>query len=190
MFLLIADCSALWHAINSPYFDGSIISSIAEQFRPPPVERTAIPGPGTTIFHVYWCYHTNLFWQTMGTRWFMGNNIHTCPVSPVHVAPAWTHHSLCLFQISFSIGLLLLTELLYRCWWVNGLTQPFPPDKNFGAWMDLLLMRQLSGGHWVAINALPTAAHTIWDVIAGQLLMSSNCEVSEKLKNSYSMGWV
>ena len=86
------------------------------------------------------------------------------------------------FQISFSIGLLLLTELLYRFWWVDGFNQPFTPDKNFGAWMDLLLMGQLSGGHWVAINALPTAAHTIWGVIAGQLLISNKYEVSEKLK--------
>lgn len=85
------------------------------------------------------------------------------------------------FQISFSIGLLLLTELLYRFFWVDGFTQPFTPDKNFGAWMDLVLMGQLSGGHWVAINALPTAAHTIWGVIAGQLLISDR-ETEVKLK--------
>lgn len=96
------------------------------------------------------------------------------------------------FQISFSIGLLLLTELLYRFFWVEGFTQPFTPDKNFGAWMDLLLMGQLSGGHWVAINALPTAAHTIWGVIAGQLLISNKFEVSEKLKKLiiYGLGLV
>lgn len=94
----------------------------------------------------------------------------------------------CKFQISFSIGLLLLTELLYRFFWVDGFTQPFTPDKNFGAWMDLLLMGQLSGGHWVAINALPTAAHTIWGVIAGQLIISNNYEVSEKLKKLLMYG--
>ena len=39
--------------------------------------------------------------------------------------------------------------------------------------MDYLLMGQLSTGHWVAINALPTTAHTMWGVLAGQLIRSS-----------------
>ena len=30
---------------------------------------------------------------------------------------------------------------------------------------------ELSAGHWVAFNAIPTAAHTIWGVLAGQWLM-------------------
>ncbi len=76
-------------------------------------------------------------------------------------------------QITFTFCLLLLTELLYRFWPVPGFNQPFTPDKNFGAWMDLALMGKLSGGHWVAINALPTTAHTMWGVLAGQLLKSN-----------------
>ncbi|WP_234567295.1 acyltransferase family protein [Rhodohalobacter sp. 614A] len=91
------------------------------------------------------------------------------------------------FQISFSVGLLLLTEFLYRIWWVEGFNQPFTPDQNFGTWMDLLLMGKISGGHWVVINALPTAAHTIWGVIAGQLLIS-NRETSEKFKKLIIFG--
>lgn len=85
------------------------------------------------------------------------------------------------FQISFSLFLLLLTEFLYRIWWVDGFNHPFTPDQNFGSWMDLLLMGKLSHGHWVAINAIPTAAHTIWGVVAGQFLLS-NRETSQKLK--------
>lgn len=38
--------------------------------------------------------------------------------------------------------------------------------------MDLVLMGKLSKGHWVAINAVPTTAHTMWGVLAGQLLRS------------------
>ena len=91
------------------------------------------------------------------------------------------------FQIGFSVGLLVLTELLYRLWSVDGFSQPFTPDKNFGAWMDLLLMGKLSGGHWVAVNAIPTAAHTIWGVIAGQLLIS-NRETTEKIKKLLIFG--
>jgi len=75
-------------------------------------------------------------------------------------------------QLAVTGGILVLTELLYRLWPVVGFDQPFTPDKNFGAWMDLVLMGKLSQGHWVAINALPTTAHTMWGVLAGYVLMS------------------
>ncbi|SHG19095.1 Predicted acyltransferase [Fodinibius roseus] len=91
------------------------------------------------------------------------------------------------FQISFSIGLLIITELLYRLWSVDGFSQPFTPDKNFGAWMDLVLMGKLSGGHWVAVNAIPTAAHTIWGVVAGEFLIS-NRETRDKMKKLLLFG--
>jgi predicted acyltransferase len=75
-------------------------------------------------------------------------------------------------QIAFTFGLLLVTELVYRLWPVAGFNQPFVPDHNFGSYVDLLLMGKLSGGHWVAFNAVPTTAHTMWGVLAGQLLKS------------------
>jgi predicted acyltransferase len=75
-------------------------------------------------------------------------------------------------QLLFTVGLLVLTELLYRLWPVAGFDQPFTPDKNFGAWLDLVLMGKLSSGHWVAVNALPTTAHTVWGVLAGYVLRS------------------
>jgi predicted acyltransferase len=75
-------------------------------------------------------------------------------------------------QIGFTFALLILTELLYRLWGVPGFNQPFVPDHNFGSYVDLLLMGKLSAGHWVAFNAVPTAAHTMWGVLAGALLRS------------------
>lgn len=85
------------------------------------------------------------------------------------------------FQLGVSVGLLILTSLLYRLWPVAGFSQPFTPDHNFGAWLDLQVTGYLSSGHWVAANVIPTAAHTIWGVMAGQLLI---CEksVREKIK--------
>lgn len=78
------------------------------------------------------------------------------------------------FQIGFSLGLILLTEILYRTWSVPGFDQPFVKDHNFGSYMDMLLMGKLNpGGGWVAINCIPTAAHTIWGVLAGQVLRSA-----------------
>jgi predicted acyltransferase len=75
-------------------------------------------------------------------------------------------------QIALSFGLILLTEVIYRVFWVPGFNQPFVPDHNFGSWVDMLISGELSAGHWVSFNAIPTTAHTIWGVLAGQWLMS------------------
>lgn len=75
-------------------------------------------------------------------------------------------------QIALSFGLIILTEVIYRTFWVAGYNQPFTPDHNFGSWVDMILGGELSAGHWVAFNAIPTTAHTIWGVLAGQWLMS------------------
>jgi predicted acyltransferase len=77
------------------------------------------------------------------------------------------------YQILFSLGLLVLTEILYRFTNVPGFDQPFVDQHNFGNYMDVILMNKINKGGWVAINCIPTAAHTIWGVLAGQLLLSS-----------------
>ena len=74
-------------------------------------------------------------------------------------------------QLLFTFGLLALTELLYRLFPVAGFNQPFVPDHNFGSWVDRMISGELSGGHWVSFNAIPTTAHTVWGVLAGQWLM-------------------
>jgi predicted acyltransferase len=84
-------------------------------------------------------------------------------------------------QILISIGILVLTEVLYRFTNVPGFNQAFVDQHNFGNYVDLLLMNKINDGGWVAINCLPTAAHTIWGALAGKLLMSDVPE-REKLK--------
>jgi len=86
-----------------------------------------------------------------------------------------------LSQIIFSIGLLALSEMLYRFTHIPGFDQPFTDQHNFGNYVDLILMNKINKGGWVAINCIPTAAHTIWGVIAGKLLLSEKTE-NEKLK--------
>ncbi|MFH0759088.1 MAG: DUF5009 domain-containing protein [Bacteroidota bacterium] len=77
-------------------------------------------------------------------------------------------------QLLISVGLLVLSELLYRFTGIPGYDQPFVKDHNFGSFMDMVLMGKINnGGGWVAINCIPTAAHTIWGVLAGKLLASS-----------------
>ena len=77
-------------------------------------------------------------------------------------------------QIIFCVGLLLLTEALYRFTNVPGFDQPFTDQHNFGNYVDLLLMNKINKGGWVAINCIPTAVHTIAGALAGKLLMNSN----------------
>lgn len=76
-------------------------------------------------------------------------------------------------QIIFSLGLLLLTELLYRFTDIPGFDLPFTDQHNFGNFMDLVLMNKINSDGWVAINCIPTAAHTIWGAVAGKLLLTA-----------------
>ncbi len=76
-------------------------------------------------------------------------------------------------QILFSFLLLALTEIIYRGFPVEGFNHPFVPNENFGTWLDLQYGGADLRGHWVSFNAIPTTAHTIWGVLAGQLLRST-----------------
>ncbi len=90
-------------------------------------------------------------------------------------------------QIGFSIGLLLLTELLYRLY--NPEAPYAQGHESFGSWGDMLTMGKTNGGYWVFVNFIPTAAHTIWGVVCGQLLLSHKSQ-KEKLKSFLIWGTV
>jgi predicted acyltransferase len=92
-------------------------------------------------------------------------------------------------QLAFTFALLLISELAYRLWPVPGFNEPFVPDHNFGSYVDRLLMGKLSSGHWVAFNAVPTTAHTMWGVLAGQLLRSGRT-VGQKIKTLVTAGLI
>ena len=76
------------------------------------------------------------------------------------------------YQLLFSAGLLILTEILYRYANVPGFNQPFTDQHNFGNYVDVILMNKINPGGWVAINCIPTAAHTIWGAVAGKWLLT------------------
>ena len=76
-------------------------------------------------------------------------------------------------QIGFSLLLLLITEGLYRFFPVEGFTNAFVNGENFPAWFNILVSGEDDGSGWAMFNAIPTAAHTIWGVVAGQLLISN-----------------
>jgi predicted acyltransferase len=81
-------------------------------------------------------------------------------------------------QLGTSLGLLALTEILYR---VYNPEAPFVHGTNFGNYTDQLLMGKMNNGGWVAINCIPTAAHTIWGAICGNLLLSAKSS-GEKIR--------
>jgi predicted acyltransferase len=92
-------------------------------------------------------------------------------------------------RISVSLGLLVLTELLYRFWWIPGFNQPFAPGHNFGSCLDLLLIGRLSPDHWVAFNAVPLAALTIWGTLVGERLRGQ-ASPARKLRGFVLLGLI
>lgn len=82
-------------------------------------------------------------------------------------------------QIAVSIGLLVLTETLYRFY--NHEAPYAQGHDSFGSWVDMLAMGKTNSGYWVFVNFIPTGAHTIWGVICGQILLS-NTTVKDKIK--------
>ncbi|MFD0797250.1 acyltransferase family protein [Maribacter chungangensis] len=84
-------------------------------------------------------------------------------------------------QIGFSVLLLIITEGLYRFFPVEGFTNAFVDGENFPTWFNMLVSGEQQGAGWAMFNAIPTAAHTIWGVLAGQLLIG-NYSAKKKLQ--------
>jgi predicted acyltransferase len=73
-------------------------------------------------------------------------------------------------QLGLAFGLIAVTELLYRLWPVPGFNEPFVPGRNFGSYVDRLIMGSVSEDNWVAFNMVPAAAFMIWGAVAGRFL--------------------
>ncbi len=89
-------------------------------------------------------------------------------------------------QMIISIVLLVLIEILYR---VYNPIDPYNNGQSFGSWTDMLFMGKINGDGWVTINFIPTAAHTIWGVICGQILLSNQLAFA-KIKSFLIAGGV
>ncbi|MCX6326699.1 MAG: DUF5009 domain-containing protein [Bacteroidia bacterium] len=84
------------------------------------------------------------------------------------------------FQVIFTLIILLLTDLAYRFFPVDGFNQPWVVYHNLGAWVNNQL-EGVSKSPWASINAFPTIAHTVWGVLFGKLLMSDKT-VAKKIQ--------
>lgn len=76
------------------------------------------------------------------------------------------------FQLVFTLVILLLTDLAYRFFPLEGFNHPWEAFHNLGAWVNTKIEGTDQTSIWATLNAIPTTAHTVWGVLCGQLLMS------------------
>jgi predicted acyltransferase len=75
-------------------------------------------------------------------------------------------------QIIFTIVVLLLIDLAYRFFPVEGFNHPWVCFENLGAWVNNKIEGVDKASTWASLNAVSTTAHTVWGVLCGRLLMS------------------
>lgn len=80
-------------------------------------------------------------------------------------------------QIAVCVGLLIVTEVLYRFTNVPGFDQPFTNQHNIGNYVDIVLTGWTNDDGWVSINCIPTAVHTIAGSLTGKLLVSDQPKI-------------
>ena len=76
------------------------------------------------------------------------------------------------YQILLTLVLLLLIDLAYRFFPVEGFNHPWVNYENLGAWVNLQIEGVNHRTPWATLNVVSTTAHTVWGVLCGKLLMS------------------
>lgn len=76
-------------------------------------------------------------------------------------------------QLTASVICLLIPEILFRSIYIPGFDQPFVEFHNFGSFINKSLGIKIDSDHKTNfINFITSGAHTIWGLMAGQLLFS------------------
>jgi len=76
------------------------------------------------------------------------------------------------FQLIFTLVILLLIDLAYRFFPVEGFNHPWVNFENLGAWFNNKIEGVDKASTWATLNFVSTTAHTVWGVLCGKLLMS------------------
>jgi len=76
------------------------------------------------------------------------------------------------FQLIFTLAILLLIDLIYRFFPVEGFNHPWVNYENLGAWFNNKIEGVEKASEWATLNFVSTTAHTVWGVLCGKLLMS------------------
>jgi len=77
------------------------------------------------------------------------------------------------FQLIFTLIILLLIDLAYRFFPVEGFNHPWVNFENLGAWFNNKIEGVDKASEWATLNFVSTTAHTVWGVLCGKLLMSN-----------------
>lgn len=85
------------------------------------------------------------------------------------------------FQLIFTLVLLLLIDLAYRFFPVEGFSNAWVNYENLGAWVNNKIEGVEKASEWATLNVVSTTAHTVWGVLCGQLLMSDR-KAREKIR--------
>lgn len=76
------------------------------------------------------------------------------------------------FQLIFTLIVLLLADLAYRFFPVEGFNHPWEAFHNLGSWVNTKIEGTDQTSIWASFNAIPTIAHTVWGVLCGKILIS------------------
>jgi predicted acyltransferase len=93
------------------------------------------------------------------------------------------------FQITFTLIILLLIDLAYRFFPVEGFNHPWVNYENLGAWFNNKIEGVEKASEWATLNFVTTTAHTVWGVLCGKLLMSDKSP-KEKIRTLIIAGVV
>jgi predicted acyltransferase len=85
------------------------------------------------------------------------------------------------FQMIFTFIILIVIDLAYRFFPVEGFNQPWVAYQNLGAWVNNKIEGVEKASIWASLNAVSTTAHTVWGVLCGKLLMSDK-PANEKIR--------
>jgi predicted acyltransferase len=85
------------------------------------------------------------------------------------------------FNLIFILVILLLIDLAYRFFPVEGFNNPWVNYENLGAWFNNTIEGVDKASEWASLNFVSTTAHTVGGVMCGKLLMSQKTGF-EKIK--------
>ncbi|HOU95843.1 MAG TPA: DUF5009 domain-containing protein [Bacteroidales bacterium] len=75
-------------------------------------------------------------------------------------------------QTIFTLLILILIDLAYRFFPVEGFNHPWVKYENLGAWFNNKIEGVERASEWATLNFVSTTAHTVWGMMCGKLLMS------------------
>jgi len=143
-------------------------------------------GDRTITFHAYkralllFLLGWTLYWIGPGKVVFRLQDVLT-QLSVTYLVAFLIRNKSFWFQMTLSLAILLIMDLAYRFFPVEGFNQPWVAFQNLGAWANIKIEGVEKTSIWASINVFSTIAHTVWGVLCGKLLMSSK-PAGEKIK--------